>query len=423
MAKTDIKIVQANINELNPAPYNPRHWSEEAVRGLTESVKRFGLVDPIIVNSAENRKNVVIGGHFRLKVAKDLGYTQIPVVYLHIPNLEKEKELNLRLNRNTGEWDFELLKEFEVEMLLDVGFNDSDLSHIWDEQLSTEPDGFNVEKILETIKEPKTKLSDVYQLGQHRLLCGDATDAQTVSKLMNGNRADMLYYDPPYNIGLDYNKGVSTQGKYGGVVDDEKSKADYQQFLTQALKNGLTVSKLDMHVFTWCDENYIGLLQAIYKELGINHKRVCLWVKNNQNMTPQIAFNKVYEPCVYGVRGKPFLSATTNLNEILNKEIGTGNQVADDILDLFSIWLAKRKAGQEYLHPTEKPVTLHEKPLRRCTKPGDIVLDLFGGSGSTLVACEQLNRTAYLTELSPVFCDVIIERFFQLTGKKAELCK
>jgi DNA modification methylase len=423
MTKTDIKIVQVNINELNPAPYNPRHWSEEATRGLTESIKRFGLVDPIIVNSAKNRKNVVIGGHFRLKVAKDLGYQQIPVVYIHIPDLEKEKELNLRLNRNTGEWDFELLKEFEVEMLLDVGFNDSDLSHIWDEQLATEPDGFNVEKALEAIEEPKTKLGDIYQLGRHQLHCGDATDAQTVTKLMNGNHADMLYYDPPYNIGLDYNKGVSTQGKYGGVVNDDKSITDYKQFLVKALENGLAVSKSDVHVFTWCDENYIGLLQTIYKELGINHKRVCLWVKNNQNMTPQIAFNKVYEPCVYGVRGKPFLSSTTNLNEILNKEIGTGNQVADDILDLFSIWLAKRKAGQEYLHPTEKPVTLHEKPLRRCTKPGDVVLDLFGGSGSTLVACEQLNRTAYLMELSPVFCDVIVERYFQLTGKKAELCK
>ena len=140
-------------------------------------------------------------------------------------------------------------------------------------------------------------------------------------------------------------------------------------------------------------------------------------------MTPQIAFNKVYEPCTYGTRGNPYLAPIHNLNEILNKEVGTGNQVPDDILDIFNIWLAKRKAGQEYLHPTEKPVTLHEKPLRRCTKPGDKVLDAFGGSGSTLIACEQLNRTAFLAEQSPIFCDVIINRFQELTGKEAILCQ
>jgi DNA modification methylase len=138
-------------------------------------------------------------------------------------------------------------------------------------------------------------------------------------------------------------------------------------------------------------------------------------------MVPQIAFNKVYEPVVYGTRGKPYLSkAVTNLNEVLNKEVGTGNRLTDDVLDLFCIWLDKRKAGQDYLHPTEKPVTLHEKPLRRCTRPGGLVLDTFGGSGSTLIACEQMKRRAFLLEIDPVFCDVIIDRWQILTGQEVQ---
>lgn len=419
--KLTVKYI--SIGELNPAPYNPRKWDEQAVKNLKESIKKFGLVDPIICNSAKDRENIVIGGHFRLRIAKDLGFKEVPVVYLNIPNLEKEKELNLRLNRNTGTWDFELLKSFDTELLLDVGFDDSDLSAIWDEQLFVEDDNFDLEKSLSEIKEPKTKLGDVYQLGKHRLICGDSTDQEFIGKLMEGQKADILYYDPPFNINYNYKKGLGSKNKYGVEVDDNKTKADYKIFLTQTLRNGNSHVKDDVHVFTWCDQNYIGLIQEIYQELGIAHKRVCLWVKNNQNVTPQIAFNKVYEPCIYGTKGKPYLSKIHNLNEILNKEVGSGNQVPDDIMDIFSIWLAKRKSGQEYLHPTEKPTTLHEKPLRRCTKPGDLVLDAFGGSGSTLIACEQLNRTAYLAEVSPIFCDAIIKRYQEFTGKEAVLCK
>lgn len=418
-----LKIQQIAVRELNPAPYNPRIWTPEAIEQLTESIKRFGLVDPIIANSAPNRKNVVVGGHFRLKVAKDLGYREVPVVFVNLPDIEKEKELNLRLNKNTGDWDYELLKNFDVEFLLDAGFDDASLSSIWDEQLSVEDDDFDLDEALKQIMQPKSKTGDLYKLGRHYLICGDSTDPQVIKRLMGQSKANMLYFDPPYNISLSYSDGIGTKGKYGVKVSDNKSPADYQQFLTTILQNGLAVSESDIHVFTWCDENNIGLIQNIYQTIGVNHKRVCLWVKNNQNMTPQIAFNKVYEPCIYGTRGNPYLAPIHNLNEILNKEVGTGNQVPDDILDIFNIWLAKRKAGQEYLHPTEKPVTLHEKPLRRCTKPGDKVLDAFGGSGSTLIACEQLNRTAFLAEQSPIFCDVILKRFQEITGKEAILCQ
>jgi DNA modification methylase len=417
-------ISYVDVSELRPAEYNPRKWDEPAAKKLAESIKRFGLIDPIIVNSASNRRNVVIGGHFRLEVAKNLGITQVPVVYVNIPNILKEKELNLRLNRNTGEWDFDLLKSFDVELLLDVGFDDADLSHIWDENLGVENDDFDVKKEIERIKEPKTKLGDIYELGSHRLICGDATNPEVVKKLVQDEKVSMLYCDPPYNIALDYSNGIGTYGKYGGKTNDKKTEDEYKNFLKQTLVNGLSVTLPDSHIFYWCDENYIGIVQELYKELGITGKRVCLWIKNNQNVTPQTAFNKVYEPCVYGTQGNPYLSESVkNLNEVLNKEVGTGNRLTDDILDLFNIWLAKRLPAQDYEHPTEKPPTLHEKALRRCTKAGDIVLDLFGGSGSTLIACEQLKRRAYLSEIEPIFCDLIIKRFEKLTGKEAKLCK
>lgn len=416
-----LKIVTIDISDLNPAPYNPRKWSKAAIESLKESLKRFGFVDPLIVNGSPSRKNIVIGGHFRLKVAKELGYKEVPVVYVNIPNLKKEKELNLRLNRNTGEWDFEILKEFDIGSLLDVGFDNTDLSNIWDNALETEDDGFDVEKELKKISKPKTKPGDIYQLGRHRLICGDSTDPAIVQKVVGENKIDMLYCDPPYNIGLSYDKGVATKGKYGGKTNDKKSDEDYGTFLQQTLNNGLKTARADCHVFYWCDERYISLVQEKFGAEKVNLKRLCLWIKNNQNLTPQIAFNKAFETCIYGIRGKPYISPTlNNIHGILNKEVTTGNRIIDDIMDLFNIWLAKRMPGHEYEHPTEKPPTLHEKPLRRCTKPGDKVLDLFGGSGSTLIACEQLKRTAYLVEIEPIFCDLIINRYEKLSNQKAK---
>jgi DNA modification methylase len=413
----DLKTVEVPISQLKPAEYNPRKWSEKATEDLTENIKKFGFVVPIVVNSAKNRKNIVIGGHFRLEIAKRLGYKKIPIIYVNIPDEKREKELNLRLNRNVGEWDFDLLKKFDVDLLMDVGFDDSDLGHIWDENLGVDDDKFDLEEEVKKIGKPKTKLGDIITLGVHRLCCGDSTDIEVVGKLVGSCKADMLNFDPIYNIGLDYNKGIGTRGKYGGKASDKKSDVDYRAFLKKVFQNGIAFCKSDFHSFCWCDQTYIGMLQDLYKELGIVNRRVCLWIKNSHNPTPQVAFNKSFESCVYGTKGKPYLSSVHNLNEILNKEIGTGNRVSDDIMDLFDIWLVKRVSGQKYEHPTQKPPTLYEKALRRCSKPGDIILDLFAGSGSQLVAAEQLKRRAFLCEIDPVFCDVIVERYKQLTGK------
>jgi DNA modification methylase len=233
----------------------------------------------------------------------------------------------------------------------------------------------------------------------------------------------MVYCDPPYNIGLSYDKGVGMNaGKYQGKYNDSRKDADYSGFIEETLLNALANSSDDAHVFYWCDERYIWLIQTLFEKTGVENKRVCLWIKNKANPVPAIAFNKCYEPCVYGVRGRPFLNGNYRaFDEVLNKEIGGGNRKVEDIIDLLNIWIARLDAGQDYDHPTQKPVTLHEKPLKRCTAPGNIVLDLFGGSGSTLIAAEQLKRRAFLMEQEPVFCQVILNRWERLTGKKAKL--
>ena len=422
MRKENLKLTFVDVNSLKVSTYNPRKWDEAKKEKLKESIKRFGLVDPLIVNSNQNRKNILIGGHFRLAVAKELGYKNVPVVFLDIADVEKEKELNLRLNKNVGEWDIELLKEFDLGVLLNVGFDDGDLSAIWDDCLETDDDNFQEEKELAEIKETDIQLGDMFQLGQHRLLCADAHDPQNIQRLMGKEKTSFIYCDPIYNIGVSYDKGIGGNQSYGGKVDDHKSDAEYREFLKCGIQSALSVANKDLHYFCYCDQKYIGMVQDLFRELGIENKRVCMWIKNGQNPTPGVAFSKCYEPSVYGTVGSPYLSKSIqNLNEVMNKEIGTGNRLIDDILDELDIWLVKRLAGNEYEHSTSKPPTLHEKVIRRCNKPGDIILDLYGGSGSTLIAAEMLKRRAYLTEIEPRFCQLIINRYEKLTGQKAKL--
>ncbi|MDE1970086.1 MAG: DNA modification methylase [Patescibacteria group bacterium] len=422
MASTQITIERVLVKDLKPSVYNPRKWDDKAISDMKESIARFGLCDPLIVNSAPERKNIVIGGHLRLKVATLLGFTEVPVVYLNIPDIEREKELNLRLNKNVGSWDEELLKAFDTNLLLDVGFTPDELNNFFDDVLDVTDDDFNTQEELAKIVVPETKPGDLYELGSHRLLCGNALDPTQIATLMGKDRAHMIFSDPPYNISLDYRKGIGTKGKYTTekLVDDNKSVKEYETFLDDAIRNALAVSNPDTHVFFWCDEKYVGLLQRCYEKHGVQNRRLCLWVKNNFDPTPQVAFNKVIELCVYGTRGNPSLNATIkNLSEILNKEVNSIG-LYDDIMSIVQLWLVKRDATTDYEHPTQKPITLCEKPIKRCSAPGEIILDLFGGSGSTLIAAEQLKRRAFLVELDPTFCDLIIRRFEHFTGNHAK---
>lgn len=421
MQKTiqNIKIEEVSISSLKLSSYNPRKMTEKQEKDLTESIKRFSLVDPIIVNSYPGRENTIIGGHARFKIAQKLKFKTVPVVYLSLPQ-DKEKELNLRLNRNTGEWDYELLKSLDIDLLLDTGFDELDFSKIFDETLEVEDDNFNIEKEIEKAKTTKIKTGDMFEIAGQRVTCGDCTNIETIKKLMGEDKADMIYTDPPYNIGINYSKGLGGKQNYGGVVNDDKSNSEYKEFIKKSMSNGLSVSKDNVHVFYYHDPKYTGMFQEIYKELKVQYKRTVLWVKNGMNITPQTAFNRCYEPVLYGTKGKPYLSNTKNLSEILNKDIENGNRAIDDILDILDIWLVKRLPSIEYEHPTDKNPELHEKALRRCTKVNDVVLDMFGGGGSLALACAQLKRRSFICEQSPIFVQLIINRLEKYANTKAK---
>ncbi len=407
------------VNDLVPYEKNPRTMSDKQLKDLKRSLKKFNLVEIPAIDT----DNQVVAGHQRLKVLQLLGRGE-ELIECRVPNRKLTKEefeqYLIASNAVSGDWDIEKLKSFDIDLLLSSGFDETELGDLWKENLETEDDGFDVEKELAQIKKPKTKIGDVFALGNHKLICGDATNPVTLKKIFGKERASAIYSDPVYNIKIDYSGGIGGKQNYGGNVNDNRTDSEYKEFLKKSLVNALQVAKDDTHVFYWCDESYVWLLQGLYRELGIENKRVCLWVKNSQNPTPGVAFNKCYEPCAYGVRGKPHIAkGIDNLNEVMNKEVGTGNQMIEDILDLLNIWLVKRLSGKSYEHATAKPPTLHEKAIRRCTRPGDIILDSFGGSGSTMVAAEQLKRRAFLVELEPAFCDLIIRRYEKLTKKKA----
>jgi DNA modification methylase len=408
--------IKKRVNDLLPFDKNPRVISDKQMDDLKRSLTKFNLAElPAI-----NLDGKICAGHQRIKALQLLGRGE-ELIEVRMPNRklsEKEfKDYLLTSNRSGGSFNWEMLKtDFDIEELLTAGFDTNDLDRIFDDCLSVEDDNFDEEKEIEKAKTTTIKSGDMFQLGMHRLLCSDSTNPATVKKLVGKEKIDLVNIDFPYNIGVDYSKGIGGKQNYGGTINDKKSDAEYRQFLKSILQNAISVSKDDCHYFSWLDEKYIGTLQEIYKELGISFKRLCLWAKGSHNPTPQIAFNRAVELCAYGTRGKPYLSEKIkNLSEFQNKEIGTGNRLLDDIMDIFQIWLVKRLPGNEYEHSTMKPPTLYEKSIRRCSKPGDVVLDLTAGSGSLLIACEALKRQARLAEIEPIFCQLIINRFKKIS--------
>lgn len=407
-------VTARKVIDLTKNGYNPRKLSESERRDLEKSIKEFGAVVPIVLNIG-SRTNIIIGGEQRLKIYADLGIAEVECM---IPSreltLEEEKELNLRLNKNTGSWNEELLKEFDMDMLLDVGFGDEELQNLFDDVDMAEDD-FDLDKAIKETPIAKVKSGEIYELGKHRLLVGDSTDEDQVKKLMQDDLADIVWMDPPYNISWDYG------GKYNGSYKDNKSEEEYSEFISKSMETAKKFAKPDSHFFYWSDPNSIGLTQSLYDKHGIKKRRVCLWIKSNQNCTPKIAWNRLYEPCTYGTANEPYLNPNfRNANEILNQEVTTGNQVLDELQDMIDLWLVKRDNTQSYLHPTQKPVTLNEKPFKRCSAPGHIIFSGFAGSGSDLIACEQLNRVWRGVEKDLVFATIIIDRWEKFTNLKAK---
>lgn len=421
MTKLSWHTETRKVNDLLPFEKNPRTITDKQMEDLKRSLKKFNLAELPAINV----DGKIVAGHQRVKALQLLGRGE-EEIEVRVPNRQLSKEefedYLLTSNRSGGSFDWDILAEnFDIDTLLMTGFDDDDLSRIFDDNLEVQDDQFNEEAELKKIKKTDIKAGDLFALGRHRLICGSSLDLKVVERLMGKAKADIINTDCPFNIGLSYDKGTGGKSSYGGTTNDNKTDAEYRTFVNTIIQNGLKVSKPDCHAFFWTDERYVWLFQMLYKQNGLDSKRLCLWVKQNASPTPKNAFNKVTEFCVYGTRGRPFLNNKIhNLNELMNKELTTGNRLPEEILDMLNIWMVKRLPSTEYQHPTQKPPSLHEKALRRCTKPGDIVLDLTAGSGSILSACEQLKRTAYMCELEPVFTQLIINRYETLTGNKAK---
>lgn len=418
MKKLSWTTVQKRVNDLIPQEINPRKISDKQMSDLKRSLKKFNLVEI----PAVDYDGTILAGHQRIKALQLLERGD-EMIDIRLPNrklTEKEaKEYLIGSNKLGGDWDFDILKSFELDTLSFAGFDDIELAKFWDSENETKEDSFDVEKELKRITDPKTKLGDIIHLGKHKILCGDSTDPKNLARLLCSERASMIYSDPVYNISIDYDGGIGGKKDYGGNVNDTRTYEEYKTFIRDSLTAALAVSSPNTHVFYYCDQVYIGLIQEIYRSLGIANKRVCLWLKNSQNPVPKVYCNKAYEPAVYGTRGKPYLAeAVSDLNEVMNKEFGTGNELVAQVDDFLEIWTAKRLAAKDYKHATSKPITLHEKAIKRCTRPNEIILDSFLGSGSTLLAGEQLGRRVYGCELEPKFCDLIAARFEALTGIK-----
>ncbi len=362
------KITQKQIDDLIFAEYNPRQLSDEQYKQLKDSISRFGLVDPIIVNKNKDRKGIIIGGHQRVKVAKTMGIEKVPCVEIDL-TYDKERELNVRLNKNTGSWDFDVLANtFDIDELLDWGFDEKELQlDIFNE----EKDGLIDDDTIPDDVESVCKLGDLWQLGEHRLLCGDSTKKENVELLLDGNKADMVFTDPPYGLG----GYAGRSGKFEAIKGDEL----------------LDVSKFYNAIPKEIKERYIWGNWEVLKNVIIEDPRdVIIWYKNSFGMGR--GYRGQYEMCYYYGEFK-----------------GSDSDV----------WEIKKDSHKDYLHPTQKPVELALRAIKN-SKPNS-VLDIFTGSGSTLIACEKTNKLFYGIELDEKYCDVIINRWEQFTGQKAEL--
>lgn len=432
----NLQIQTININELNPAPYNPRKWSSEAIEQLTESIKRFGMVDPLLVNGAKERLNIVIGGHFRLKVAKDLGITEVPVVYVDIPEIKREKELNLRLNRNLGEWDYSLLADFDESLLTDVGFTSEELDITFDTD-DEQKDTFNIKKELDKldIKKIAAKKGDVYQLGDSRLMIGDSTIEADVLKLMNGEKADMCCTDPPYL--LDYlnaiRKGKPTTG-FGSKRNRRYLETDVlpDNFTELWMSNIAKIAKDDFSII--CYENWKNM-RIIWNEMEKywRVKNMLIWhlPNRNQGFAAKYKFFSKYDIAMVGASGtveynhdeepdglqeeyESALFATSGKPQWEGYEKGKKYQPTDFI----EFNAADEKSSGQAIIFGVKPLEILIPYIKVLTKRGDLVVEPFCGSGSTLIASARLKRRCYIMEKSPVYAEVAMKRWEKETGQK-----
>jgi site-specific DNA-methyltransferase (adenine-specific) len=381
-------IVMMKLSELVPYDKNPRK-NDEAVKYVKASIQEFGFKVPIVID----KDNVIIAGHTRYKASKELKIDEVPCIIASDLTEEQIKAFRLADNKvsEQAEWDLELLSE-ELDDLFDFDMG------AFGFELESEEEDVEIQEDeyeIEPPAEPRAKLGDIYQLGNHRLMCGDSTSIDDVEKLMDGTTVDLLLTDPPYNV----NYEGKTKDKLK-IENDKMNNDNFRQFLVDAFTCADSVMKPGAGFYIWhADSEGYNFRGACY-DIGWEVKQCLIWNKNSLVLGRQ-DYHWKHEPCLYGWKS------------------GAGHN-----------WYADRKQttvldfdrpSRNAEHPTMKPIPLFDYQIKNNTKKEDVVLDLFGGSGTTLMACEQNNRKAYLMELDPKYVDVIIDRWEQYTGQKAQL--
>jgi len=387
-----MNIEKKNVKDLLPADYNPRkdlQPGDPEYEKLKRSIEQFGYVEPVIWNKQTGR---VVGGHQRLKVLIDSGITEVDVVVVDM-NTEKEKALNIALNKISGEWDTDKLAlviadlqgaDFDVSL---TGFDPEELDDLFRDDVKggVKEDDFDVEAELR--KPVFSKAGDLWMLGEHRLLCGDSTKPETYELLMNGKKAQLVVTDPPYNV--DY------KGTAGKIKNDKMAEDQFEQFLLAAYSQMYESMTDDASIYVFHSDSHGLAFRKAFEEAGFYLSGCCIWKKQSL-VLGRSPYQWQHEPVLFGWKKKGKHQWYTGRKESTIWEFDKPKKNAD--------------------HPTMKPVALVAYPIMNSTMTGCLVLDPFGGSGSTLIACEQTGRTCYTVELDEKFCDVIVKRYIDQVG-------
>jgi DNA modification methylase len=401
----DQQIEYIEVSKLIPYANNARTHDDNQVTQIASSIREFGFNNPILIDDNYG----IIAGHGRLMAAKKLGLLEAPTIKLsHLSDAQRKAYIlaDNRIAMNSG-WDNELLalelKELDDDIDLSLlGFDADELNALLNPVELT--DGLTDEDAVpEVPDEPVTKLGDIYQLGNHRLMCGDSTSIDAFDKLMDGQKADMIFTDPPY--GMSYGGGRAgaigsndgTVKKFGVIKGDDKIGDDLIQLIRDALLSAVTTSKSGSSVYVCFPWRTYSEFETAMLECGLKASACIVWDKKSiglglSNYRPQHEF-------IFYCKGGAWY----------------GDKAQSDV------WYMSRGATGQYVHPTQKPVELIEKAINNSSKAGDIIIDCFGGSGSTMIASEKLGRYSRLMELDPKYCDVIVKRWEEFTGKKAVL--
>ena len=385
-------IEKKNTADLLPADYNPRKDlkpGDKEYEKLKRSIEQFGYVEPVIWNKTTGR---VVGGHQRLKVLIDMGMTEVDCVVVELSE-EKEKALNVALNKISGEWDNDKLAlliadlqgtDFDVSL---TGFEPAELEALFreDTKKGVHDDDFDVEAELQ--QPTFSKAGDLWKLGDHRLVCGDSTKTETYDLLMNGKVANLVVTDPPYN--------ANYEGSAGKIKNDHMENEQFYNFLFAAFVNMEQNMEQDASIYVFHADTEGLNFRSAFKAAGFYLSGCCIWKKQSL-VLGRSPYQWQHEPCLFGW-----------------KKGGKHNWYSDR--KQTTIWEFDRPKKSEQ-HPTMKPVGLVAYPIKNSSMSNCIVLDPFGGSGSTLIACEQTNRICYTIELDEKFADVIINRYYQDFG-------